>query len=267
MQSYQWFIYLFIHVYNIASIIINRTYTLLEYIFRSDLLFPLSSSHVSRTDRKSIVERYFSEAEARLDRGIPEYVTRHCTSRGIIMPSTEGSQFPGTGSELSKNCLTSAWMTSACEYLQVSPLSLFLSLSPLASLSRTLDRPKITILNLFGNVVDARRSSCLVRMEKRKKSVREREREGARFEGYKARFEGSIQYRAFTSDPWSERRGNHLVSSKKNRYRGCGVVKSTFNEDARRWERGTIFYPFLLSSFSFLFLSLSLSPPLFSFRH
>lgn len=127
MQSYQWFIYLFIHVYNVASIIINRTYTLLEYIFRSDLLFPLSSSHVSRTDRKSIVERYFSETEARLDRGIPEYITRHCTSRGIIMPSTEGSQFPGTGSELSKNCLTSAWMTSA--WVSPSPSSLFLSLS------------------------------------------------------------------------------------------------------------------------------------------
>lgn len=89
------------------------------------------------------------------------------------------------------------------------------------------------------------------------RKVEERERERT-FEGYKARFEGSIQYRAFTSDPWSERRGNHLASSKKNRYRGCGVVKSTFNEDARRWETRHDILSFFLVYLLFPFYS---SPP------
>lgn len=167
-----------------------------------------------------------------------------CTSRGIIMLSTEGSQFPCSGS-----CQRIVSLLSLNDFRLVAnplcPAILSVSLSRTRSL-------KITILNLFGNVVNAGRSSRLVRMEKRKKSKR-------LSEGYKARFEGSIQYRAFTSDPWSERRGNHLVSSKKNRYRDCGVVKSTFNENTRRWERDPDILSFTCLSplhfvFSFLFL-------------
>ena len=180
------------------------------------------------------------------------------------MPSTEGSQFPGTGSELSKNCLTSAWMTSACEYLQVSPLSLFLSLSPLASLSRTLDRPKITILNLFGNVVDARRSSCLVRMEKRKKSGRERERgreQGLRDTRRDSKARSSIELLRAIRD----RKGEAITSSLQRRIATAVVAslsrRSTRMRDGGNEARYSILFSYLPSPF---YSSLSLSLPLFS---
>ena len=180
------------------------------------------------------------------------------------MPSTEGSQFPGTGSELSKNCLTSAWMTSACEYLQVSPLSLFLSLSPLASLSRTLDRPKITILNLFGNVVDARRSSCLVRMEKRKKSGRERERgreQGLRDTRRDSKARSSIELLRAIRD----RKGEAITSSLQRRIATAVVAslsrRSTRMRDGGNEARYSILFSYLPSPF---YSSLSLSLFLFS---
>ena len=145
-------------------------------------------------------------------------------------------------------------------------LSLSLSLSPLASLSRTLDRPKITILNLFGNVVDTRRSSCLVRMEKRKKSGRERKREGGREQGLRdtrrdSKARSSIELLRAIRD----RKGEAITSSLQRRIATAVVAslsrRSTRMRDGGNEARYSILFSYLPSPF---YSSLSLSLPLFS---
>lgn len=181
------------------------------------------------------------------------------------MPSTEGSQFPGTGSELSKNCLTSAWMTSA--WVSPSPSSLFLSLSLLLphsqghSIGRRL--PFWTCLVMLWM-----RDDHPVSWEWRKgRKVEERERgreQGLRDTRRDSKARSSIELLRAIRD----RKGEAITSSLQRRIATAVVAslsrRSTRMRDGGNEARYSILFSYLPSPF---YSSLSLFLPLFSFRH